>query len=334
MQHQYIERQTGEIRNEHLFADRWIRLLYSDVREHVPRVFSALTGPHGSSLLGYLNFETRLGARLGSARTVLGHWGIDPAECLDDPGTLDTPAKIFMRRIRYWECRPLPAGPATVVAPADSRVLLGSLAETALLFIKNKFFEYDELLGLDRPHWAAAFAGGDFAVFRLTPEKYHYNHLPVTGRVVDLYEIAGGYHSCNPSAVVQLVTPHSKNHRVVTVLDTDVPGGTGVGYVAMIEVAALMVGEIVQRYSARRYDDPRPLQEGDLLQRGQPKSLFRPGSSTVVLLFAPDRIRFDDDLLGNQRATGPRSRFSQGFGRPLVETDIPVRSRLGVAVEH
>src|SRR5690606_29907697 len=120
-----------------------------------------------------------------------------------------------------------------------------------------------------------AFSGGDFAVFRLTPDKYHYNHAPVAGRVVDAYAVDGRYHSCNPGAVVQLVTPYSKNKRFVTVIDTDVEGGTGVGLVAMVEIVALMIGEIVQCYSDERYDAPRPVEPGLFLRRGAPKSLYR-----------------------------------------------------------
>ena len=94
--------------------------------------------------------------------------------------------------------------------------------------------------------WLRAFRKADFAILRLTPDKYHYNHTPVAGRVVKIYPISGEYHSCNPAAVVTVVTPYSKNKRVVTIIDTDVPGGTGVGLVAMIEIVALMIGDIVQ----------------------------------------------------------------------------------------
>jgi len=66
------------------------------------------------------------------------------------------------------------------------------------------------------------FAGGDFAVCRLTPDKYHYNHLPVSGRIVDIYEVDGCHHSCNPLASVAVASIYSKNRRVVTVIDTDV----------------------------------------------------------------------------------------------------------------
>jgi phosphatidylserine decarboxylase len=151
----------------------------------------------------------------------------------------------------------------------------------------------------------------------------------VAGVVRDIYEINGGYHSCNPGAVVTTATPYSKNKRVVTVIDTDVPEGTGVGLVAMIEVVALMIGDIVQCYSEHRYDAPRPVTKGMFLDKGLPKSLYRPGSSTDVLLFQRDRFVFADDIVWNLSRNGALSRFSLGFGKPLVETEVSVRSFIG-----
>jgi phosphatidylserine decarboxylase len=97
----------------------------------------------------------------------------------------------------------------------------------------------------------------------------------------------------------------------------------------MIEVVALMVGDIVQCYSETEYKDPQPAGIGMFLQRGCPKSLFRPGSSTTVLLFQNDRVDFSQDLIRNLYRTDVESRYSEGLGRPLVETDIKVRSTIG-----
>lgn len=163
-------------------------------------------------------------------------------------------------------------------------------------------------------------------MFRLTPDQYHYNHVPVTGKVVDFYQIPVLYHACNPNAVVSVATPYSKNKRVVTIIDTDVEGGSLVGLVAMIEVVALMIGDIVQCYSEKKYDNPFPVGVGMFLQRGAPKSLFRPGSSTVILVFQKERIRFAEDITANMACPGAESVFSRGFGQPLVESDVKVRS--------
>ncbi|MEW6112377.1 MAG: phosphatidylserine decarboxylase [Thermodesulfobacteriota bacterium] len=261
----------------------------------------------------------------GKAR-LLRQYGTNLAECVDPPRMLNTARKLFERKIRYWEFRPTPSDLGAVVSPADAKVIIGSLAGNSSLFIKNKFFDLEELLSIWSNRWTNAFVDGDFAIFRLTPEKYHYNHTPVAGKVVDFYAITGAYNSCNPAAVISLAAPYSKNKRMVTIIDSDVPGGTRVGLVAMIEVVALMIGDVEQRYSEVRYEDPRSLKVGMFLHKGCPKSLFRPGSSTVVLLFEKGRVHFADDLIRNVNRADVRSRFSAGFGRPLVETELNVRS--------
>jgi phosphatidylserine decarboxylase len=329
--HQYIERDTGLVRTEKLFGDRLIRLLYNGVRENAPLLFRLFTSSRASGLLGYINFDAPLTGGFSGTRRFLAECGVDLGECIDPPEFFNTPRKVFERRIHYREHRPMADNHSAVVSPADSRVLIGSFREHSALFIKNKFFDYEEFFGRDKREWLEAFENGDFAVFRLTPDKYHYNHTPVAGRVVDIYEIGGGYHSCNPGAVVQVVTPYSKNKRVVTIVDTDVPGGTGVGLVAMVEVVALMIGEIVQCYSAVGYEDPSPVETGMFLEKGAPKSLYRPGSSTDVLIFQEGRIAFARDLIENMYTSKAGSRFSRGFGRPLVETDVKVRSPIATA---
>jgi phosphatidylserine decarboxylase len=123
-------------------------------------------------------------------------------------------------------------------------------------------------------------------------------------------------------------TPYSKNKRVVTIIDTEVDGGTHIGLVAMIEVVALMIGDIKQCYSETRYDVPKPIVTGIHVHKGCPKSLYRPGSSVDILVFQRDRIIFSEDIVNNMYRNDVQSRFSKGFGRPLAETDVEVRSEI------
>jgi phosphatidylserine decarboxylase len=328
--HQYVDRRSGRLCIERLYGDALVRWLYSEVRENAPALYRLMLSPRVSGLLGFINYDMPLGGVISGNRSFLRENGVNLDECVEPPEALNTMRKVFERRIRYWDRRPLPPERNAVVSPADARVLVGSFDEASALFIKGKFFDVEELLGGDKTGWLESFDGGDFGIFRLTPDKYHYNHTPVAGVVRDFYEVRGRTHSCNPSAIVTEVTPYSKNTRTVTVIDTDVEGGSQAGLVAMIEVTALMIGEVLQCYSRERYDSPQPITAGMFVERGYPKSLYRPGSSTDVLLFQRGRVSFDEDLIVNLSRHDAQSRFSQGFGMPLVETEVSVRSRIAM----
>jgi phosphatidylserine decarboxylase len=333
IEHQYVDRCTGNIVREHLLANSVMRALYSPALERAPVLTRLASSRYLSSVLGYLNYDNVLSSRATGMLRFLRQSGIPLSEFVGHLSEYDTARKVFERQIRYWNCRPMPVSPHAVTCPADARILLGSMEGSSGLYLKQKFFAFPELLGEGSP-WGNCFEGGDYAVLRLTPEKYHYTHTPVSGRVLDFYSIEGRYFPCNPNASVQLITPVSKNRRVVTILETDIPHGSAVGKVAMIEVVALMIGQIEQRYSDIKYENPRPIEKGMFLRAGVPKALFRPGSSTVVLLFQPGRIQFARDLIENQRRGEVQSRFSLTLGEPLTETDVAVRSLLALPVEE
>ncbi len=329
MDHQYIDRETKRAVTEALKADAVINTTYSLVRENAGLLFRLLISARMSSLIGAVCYDRPFVRPLTDIKAFFNATGIDLSEVAGDPAELNSYRKIFERKIRYEQLRPMPDESDIIVSPADSKLLVGSFSDSTPLFVKDKFFDFCELLGKDKGRWLTAFSGGDFVVTRLTPDKYHYNHTPVAGSVVDIYDIDGCFHSCNPGAVVREVTPYSKNRRVVTVIDTDVPGGSGAGLVAMVEVVAMMIGKIVQCYSRKGYETPQPVVPGLFMEKGCPKSLYRPGSSTTILIFQKKRIRFCEDILENLHRTDVNSRFSQGFGRPLVETEVGVRSMIG-----
>lgn len=317
--HQYVERETGRVYTEEPFGDWLIKHLYSEEREDNSLLFRLLGSRWVSDLLRCINYDFPWAGRISRLKDFLDRCRIDLAECAESPEQLNSARKIFERKIRYWTCRPMNSDPSAIVSPADARLLIGSLTDTSGLFLKGKFFDLHELLRPDKARWVRAFVAGDYVICRLTPEKYHYNHTPVAGRVLDIYENNGSYHSCHPEAVIALATPFSKNKRVITVIDTEVEGGTRIGLVAMIEVVALMIGDIVQCYSETQYLDPRTVQRGMFLRKGCPKSLYRPGSSTTLLLFQENRVDFAPDLLHNLHRRDVWSRFSESFGRSLVK---------------
>ncbi|MFH0976293.1 MAG: phosphatidylserine decarboxylase [Spirochaetota bacterium] len=321
--HKYIVHDSGEVKDERLYHDCFINFLYTGIRENAPALFRLFTGKRVSKLAATINYDIPF----RSDRTRL-HFverlGIDASECIDNFEKFKTPRQVFERKIAYWKCRPMVDEDSCVVSPADSRIVTGTFREDKVLYIKEKFFDIKELLG--DSSWLNLFTKGDFAIFRLTPDKYHYNHSPVSGIVKDYYEIAGHYHSCNPTAVIELLTPYSKNKRTVTIIDTDVKGGSKIGIVAMIEVVALMIGQIVQCYSPAKYDNPVMVKAGLFMKAGSPKSLFRPGSSTVILLFQKKKIEFLKTIISNQMNGNIENRYTRTFSPHLIETDIKARS--------
>jgi phosphatidylserine decarboxylase len=90
-----------------------------------------------------------------------------------------------------------------------------------------------------------------------------------------------------------------------------------------------MIGDILQCYSGRKYDCPKKIEPGMMVFSGQPKSLFRPGSSVDVLMFQGGRVAFSKDIVANLHHQRAVSRFSRGFDKPLVETEVKVRSQIG-----
>src|SRR5215510_14791631 len=100
-----------------------------------------------------LSYNTLMAGKWTGMFKFLNESGVDLMECVDPPESLNTPQKVFERQIRFWERRPLPDDQASAVCPADARVIVGSLKETSTIFIKEKFFNFEELLSADRLHW-------------------------------------------------------------------------------------------------------------------------------------------------------------------------------------
>ncbi len=323
MIHQYVCRKSNKIVTEKLQGDRFINFLYSKSREDRNFILKLATSKFLTSFLAHINFNRKLSQE--RLKELIKEFNIDKDEFYEPLSKFQTYHDFFERKIKFWDCRVLELNDNLIASPADSKMFAASIKKSSLFYIKEKFFDFDELI--EKEQWKEAFINGDYAIFRLTPDKYHYNHLPVSGVVRDFYEIDGYYHSCNPLSV-KILNPLSKNKRVVTVIDTDVDGGTNCGLVIMVELVAMMIGKIVQCYSEDRYDSPKPINIGYFLKKGCVKSLFRPGSSTVILFFQENRVKFSDDIIKNSLRADVKSRFSENFTRPIVETEVKVRETI------
>jgi phosphatidylserine decarboxylase len=145
---------------------------------------------------------------------------------------------------------------------------------------------------------AREFAGGSMAVCRLGLSDYHHFHFPDSGTPGPPIALRGRYHAGGPYAERALVPFFAENHRMLTLFDSD-----HFGRMAMIEVGALTVGSIQQRF--------RP---GARVAKGEPKGVFELGGSTVVLLFRKGAIELDQELCA---LTAQEVECYVRMGRPL-----------------
>lgn len=327
--HQYVAFADGASVDESLLADRLIRFLYSTAREHPSLLQRAAASHLTSSLLASWEFDWPLRNPERAIRRAAARMNISLDEVDGDVATWRTMRDLFERRIRYWQCRPMIDEAQSVVSPADGKALVFGHARDTMLPVKSRWLDLDGVVASSELLQRMLPATG--LIVRLTPDAYHYVHAPVSGVVRSHRRIEGALHSCNPTALVSFANPYSINLRQVTEIDTDVHGGSRVGAVVLVNVGAMMIGRIDDASSTHRYDDPQPVRAGDFIHRGQPFALFRPGSSTSIVLWRAGRASLAPTLSRNAGRTDVRSRFSDWLLSPWVETALSVRCTVALA---
>ena len=105
--HQYVERNTGLVRSERAFGDQIVSYLYCKKREQPPLIYQLLGSQWFSTLLGWVNYDFPFGADASGINRFLKDCAVDLSEYLERPEELDSARRVFERRIRYWQCRPM-----------------------------------------------------------------------------------------------------------------------------------------------------------------------------------------------------------------------------------
>ncbi|RKP22924.1 phosphatidylserine decarboxylase-domain-containing protein, partial [Syncephalis pseudoplumigaleata] len=191
--------------------------------------------------------------------------------------------EFFYRKLKPG-ARPI-AGrgdPCVAVSPADARILcFPTVTQATQLWIKGDLFTLPRLL--DDPELAASYEGGSLCIFRLAPQDYHRFHIPVDGVFSEPKPIDGAYYTVNPMAIRSSLDVYGENKRVVSILNSE-----KFGRVVYVCIGAMLVGSVVLTS-----EPGKPYVHGD--EHGY----FAFGGSTIVMLFEPNRIQLDADLLEN-----------------------------------
>ncbi|KAL5606086.1 hypothetical protein BROUX41_006144 [Berkeleyomyces rouxiae] len=177
-----------------------------------------------------------------------------------------------------------PENPKIVVSPADCRsVVFNRIDQATKIWVKGREFSIKRLLGEAYPDDASRYEGGSLGIFRLAPQDYHRFHIPVDGVMGQDKLIAGEYYTVNPMAIRSTLDVYGENVRILVPIDSKEHGR-----VMVICVGAMMVGSTVITRKA-----------GEEVKRGEELGYFKFGGSTLLCLFEPGKIQFDDDLSDN-----------------------------------
>lgn len=186
---------------------------------------------------------------------------------------------FFIRRLKP-EARPMAAGDDVAVIPADGRYYFYENIELCDGFIvKGQKFSLSDLLQDDA--LAKKYASGSMVIARLCPSDYHRFHFPCAGIPSMSHLINGWLYSVNPIAIKQNISVFVQNKRTLCEIETP-----SFGKVIYMDIGATFVGSIHQTYTPNQ-----------LCAKGSEKGYFSFGGSSLILLFPPNTIIFEPDLL-------------------------------------
>lgn len=210
---------------------------------------------------------------------------LDMGEVLKPTSEFKNFNEFFYRQLKP-DARPCsaPENPHIIVAPADCRsVVFNRIEDAQKIWVKGREFSVERLLGNAYPEAAAKFRNGALGIARLAPQDYHRFHIPVDGIMGEPKLIDGEYYTVNPMAIRSALDVYGENIRVCVPIDSEVHGR-----VMVICVGAMMVGSTVITRKA-----------GEHVKRAEELGYFKFGGSTILLLFEPGVMEFDEDLTSN-----------------------------------
>ena len=193
--------------------------------------------------------------------------------------------EFFFRALKP-EARPCsaPDRPEVIVSPADCRsVVFNTLDVAQSIWVKGRDFTVERLLAGGYPEDAKRYHGGALGIFRLAPQDYHRFHIPVDGIMGEPKLIEGEYYTVNPMAIRSTLDVYGENVRYLVPIDSEKHGR-----VMVVCVGAMMVGSTVITRKP-----------GEKVKRAEELGYFKFGGSTLLVLFEPGVMTWDDDLVDN-----------------------------------
>ncbi len=295
----YIDRTTGLKCEENVYGASFLHFLYGDtflsrlLGAPIAYLFARL--PFFSSFYGYLQKSSRSQKKI---IPFIEKFHVDTTEFADTTSSFKSFNDFFIRHLKTT-ARPIASDPSTAIIPADGRYLFyQNIKKSDGFVVKGKKFSLKDLLKNDQ--LAAKYEEGAMAIARLCPTDYHRYHFPCDSIPEKTEEINGWLYSVNPIAIKKNISIFAENKRTLCPLNSP-----QFGKVLFLEIGATCVGSIHQTYIP-----------GSFCPKGIEKGYFSFGGSSLILLFAPNTILFDEDLIkATADHTEVRCLMGQSMGR-------------------
>jgi phosphatidylserine decarboxylase len=216
---------------------------------------------------------------------------------ITDPYAFEHFNAFFTRALRAG-ARPLAGGAQTLVSPVDGTMSeLGKIEHDRILQAKGRSYTLQELLAGAAAEWAPRFIGGQFTTIYLAPYNYHRIHMPADGSLRAAWYVPGRLFSVNATAASIVPNLFARNERLVLLFD-GACGAFAVIFVGALNVGSMTTvwhGDVTPRRPRQVTALPLPPEAERFRARGAEIGRFNMGS-TVVLLFAPDRVTLERQL--------------------------------------
>lgn len=224
-------------------------------------------------------------------RLFIRHFKVDMQQAAQPDYRAYPHFNAFFTRALRPDARPIDAGTANLISPADATVSqLGAVQEGRIFQAKGHHYSAEALLASSEQ--AKLFHDGSFATLYLSPRDYHRVHMPFGGRLLATTYVPGRLFSVNPATTRAVPGLFARNERVVSLFETEQ------GPIAVVLVGALFVGcmetawqGIITPPHGHRVlrTDYRGRTPAVALAKGEELGRFNMGSTVIVLTGHPLR---------------------------------------------
>lgn len=192
---------------------------------------------------------------------------------------------FFIRKLKA-EARPIDPQTTSVISPVDAFIEdIGTIDKQKDIIVKGQTFSIEEMLGSNEKF--PKYDQGTYLILYLSPSDYHRIHSPISGEILEQWELGGKSYPVNNWGLKYGRTPLAKNYRMLSEVRSQGK------HIVIAKVGAMFINSVTLTH------------QGKHLVKGDEIGYFSFGS-TVVLLFEKDSFTPIEGLKGGKVKMGQK----------------------------